>query len=154
MEGRCIEIAMRCIVGSAFLAALILVGLPEPSAATDVVLGGGTVDKIGVQINKKSSSPASHAIKFAAKSPTIFFAPGSVDDPITNGAVALVFSTTDCQCIVLGQAPGTTPGWTASRALITSATVAPSTDTSEAPAVRVRRVVGIRMDTLMESHLV
>jgi sugar lactone lactonase YvrE len=97
-------------------AVALVLALAASATAADVLLGSGTEDKISVQINKKSANPASHSIKFGAKSPGIVFTPGSgsIDDPVTNGAAALVFSDTDCQCIVLGQAPGTSPGWTTS----------------------------------------
>src|SRR3546814_17056003 len=46
------------------------------------------------------------------------------------------------------------PGWADSSADSTSPTVAPSTWTSDWPAVRVRRVVGTRTVTLMEASSV
>jgi sugar lactone lactonase YvrE len=107
---------MGHITTSASLSALLLIALARQSAAVDVVLGGASGDKIGVQINEKSASPASHSIKFSAKSTAILLGPSNVDDPVANGAAAVVFSATDCQCIVLGQAPGTAPGWTVSPA--------------------------------------
>jgi hypothetical protein len=45
------------------------------------------------------------------------------------------------------------PGWAASRLPRTSRTVEPSRATSDWPAVRVRRVVGIRTETLIGSVL-
>ena len=45
------------------------------------------------------------------------------------------------------------PGWAASREASTSPTVAPSTATSDWPAVRVRRVVGTRTITLIGSRV-
>lgn len=87
-----------------------------PALAADVVLGSGPGDKIAVQINKKSPLPSKHSIQFSAKTPAVVFTAGggATDDPVANGAAAVVFSATDCQCIVMGQAPATNPGWKAS----------------------------------------
>src|SRR4030095_11803364 len=58
----------------------------------------------------KSANPLKHKIRSPAKTTAIDL--GSADDPVTNGAAAVVFSATDCQCIVMGPAPATLPGGT------------------------------------------
>jgi hypothetical protein len=70
--------------------------------------------KVKLQINKKSSKPAAHMIQYSAKHPSILITPGGgdTDDPLTNGATAVVFSGTDCQCLDLAPAPIVSPGWT------------------------------------------
>jgi hypothetical protein len=78
--------------------------------AADIVLGSDPTDKINVQINKKSANPSRQRLQFSARDTAMVL--GSVDDPVANGAAAVVFSATDCQCIAMGPVPGTTPGWT------------------------------------------
>src|SRR5262245_12534989 len=80
----------------------------EPTNAADIVLGSDATDRVNVRINKKSANPLKHKILYSAKDTAIDL--GSADDPVTNGVAAVVFSVTDCQCIMLGPAPGTTPG--------------------------------------------
>jgi hypothetical protein len=82
--------------------------------ADDIVLGGAVGSKAQVQINKASANPASRSIKYVAKDPAILFTPGSgaIDDPLVNGAAAVIFSATDCQCIAMDNEPTVTPGWT------------------------------------------
>src|SRR5262245_57823397 len=92
----------------------LLVGLMLPTGsagAAHVVLGSNVGDKVQLQINRKSPDPAKHQVKFATKDPGLAFTPGggAVDDPLANGATALVFGGSDCQCIPLPPA-----GWTAS----------------------------------------
>jgi hypothetical protein len=70
-----------------------------PADAADIILGSDATDKVNVQINKKSANPLKHKIQYSAKDTAIDL--GSADDPVTNGATAIVFSATDCQCIVI-----------------------------------------------------
>src|SRR5262249_2197035 len=73
-------------------------------------------DKAKIQINKKSTNPASHDIQYSVKDVDVVFTPGggATDDPVANGAEAVVFSATDCQCMTLAPAPTVIPGWTRS----------------------------------------
>ena len=84
--------------------------------AADIVLGGDVDDKVKVEIKKSSSNPSAHKIQYSAKDGEVVFTPGggAIDDPPTNGAAAVIFSATDCQCLTLAPAPAVTPGWTQS----------------------------------------
>src|SRR4030095_7299287 len=105
-EGR----RMRMLRGMVVVTVAVLGSGVWPADAADIILGSDATDQVDVQIKKKSANPLKHKIRYSAKDTAI--ALGSADDPVTNGATAVVFSATDCQCIVMGQAPGTTPGWT------------------------------------------
>jgi hypothetical protein len=101
---------------AAIALAAVLLGLcpNRPAVAADILLGDDVGDRVGVQINKKSTNPASQSIKLSVKDLDVVFTAGggATDDPVLNGAAAVVFSATDCQCIVMGTSPGTSPGWT------------------------------------------
>jgi hypothetical protein len=91
----------------------------RPAAGADILLQGTTPGtKVKVQIKKTSSNFAAHKIQYSAKHPNVLFTPGggATDDPPANGATAVIFSATDCQCLTLAPAPTTTPGWTQSPA--------------------------------------
>jgi hypothetical protein len=87
----------------------------RPGDANDIVLGSDATDTVNVEINKKSANPSKHRIEFSLKDTAIDLGPPLSYVPITNGATAMVFSATDCECIVMGQAPWTTPGWRTNR---------------------------------------
>lgn len=85
------------------VALAILAGAPA-AHATDVALAA----KVRLRIDAKG---AKHRLRYQARDAA--FAVGtSTDDPLVNGAAAVVFSATDCTCLVMGVAPGTAPGWT------------------------------------------
>jgi len=88
----------------------------SPSRAADVLLGDDVTDKLSVQINKKSPTATKHSIKLSLKDTDLVFTPGGgiTDDPITDGASVVVFSATDCQCLIMGPFPTTSPGWSPS----------------------------------------
>jgi hypothetical protein len=85
-----------------------------PAWSAEIILGADAGDKVSVLINTKSANPANHQIKIGLKDAGIDFTAGggSTDDPIANGAAAVVFSATDCQCILMDNPPGASPGWT------------------------------------------
>jgi hypothetical protein len=103
---------MRMLRGMVVVTVAVLGSGVWPADAADIILGSDATDKVDVQINKKSANPLKHKIQYSAKDTAIDL--GSADDPVTNGATTVVFSATDCQCIVMGPAPGTLPGWTLS----------------------------------------
>src|SRR5262245_251934 len=85
----------------------------SPVGAAGIVVGNKRGDKAKLQISKASSDPGAHQIQYFAQDPEIVFTPGAgaTDDPPTNGAAAVIFSATDCQCITLAPAPVVLPGW-------------------------------------------
>lgn len=94
-----------------------LVALPMTGRAADVVVGRDPGERAALTINERSADAGAHTIAFSVKDPVI--APGArggASDPVANGATAVVFSATDCQCRQLAPAPGVDPGWTAAPA--------------------------------------
>src|SRR5262245_24254087 len=75
-----------------------------PVDAADI----GLTAKVRLRIDAKGTQ---HRLRYQASDPA-FAVGASTDEPLVNGAAAVVFSATDCACVVMGPAPATQPGWT------------------------------------------
>lgn len=105
---------MRVLPTTLIFSFILLSATTGGAGATDLILGGDGDDKVALQIKKTSANPAAHKVQYSADDIDLVFTPGSgaLDDPITNGATAVIFSATDCQCLSLAPAPTVIPGWT------------------------------------------
>ena len=105
---------MRSVTAATAACLLALVHVGSVDAADFILSRTVSGDRATIQVNKRSSDPSKHSIQYSAKASAILFTPGSgsVDDPPTNGATAVVFSDTDCQCLTMESAPTVIPGWT------------------------------------------
>lgn len=101
---------MRTAIG--LLVALALLAREAPARTIHL---DHSFRRIRLLINESSANPAHHSIRYEHLGylGDLYLDPSTtLDDPVANGAAAVVFSATDRQCVIMGPAPATLSGWT------------------------------------------